>query len=101
VRTILGRSAESIEEMVEAGRAIQLLGARAVLVKGGHRDGDPVDVLVDESASPLVLRSARVNTSATHGTGCTYASSIAAALALGAPLVAAVTGAHAYVRAGI
>jgi hydroxymethylpyrimidine/phosphomethylpyrimidine kinase len=60
-------------------------GARAVLAKGGHLDGDAIDVLVD-ARGVRVFASARVDTRCTHGTGCTLASAIAAGLAHGRSL---------------
>jgi len=77
------------------------LGARAVLVKGGHRRGKETrDVLFDgrffsEVAAP------RIATRATHGTGCTLSAAIAANLALGRSLEDAVVRAVAYLRAGL
>lgn len=98
---LLGRpEPEAVEDMVAAGQALIERGARTVLVKGGHRRGDPIDVLVGAGA-PLVLPGARIATRSTHGTGCTYSAAIAARLALGQPLREAVRFAHDYVRAAI
>jgi hydroxymethylpyrimidine/phosphomethylpyrimidine kinase len=78
---LLGRPVETDEEIREAARELQSLGPRNVVVKGGHREGAiAVDVLFDgrnfhEFASP------RIDTTSTHGTGCTLASAIAAFLA--------------------
>jgi hydroxymethylpyrimidine/phosphomethylpyrimidine kinase len=78
---LLGRPVTTDEEIREAARELQSLGPRNVLVKGGHREGAAaVDVLFDgrnfhEFASP------RIETTSTHGTGCTLASAIAAFLA--------------------
>ncbi|MFO0727063.1 MAG: bifunctional hydroxymethylpyrimidine kinase/phosphomethylpyrimidine kinase [Myxococcota bacterium] len=101
LEAILGRLPEAVEDMVEAGRALQALGAQAVLVKGGHRVGDPTDVLLDGPRAPLVMSGPRIATTATHGTGCTYASAITAGLALGQPLEAAVASAHDYLAQAI
>jgi hydroxymethylpyrimidine/phosphomethylpyrimidine kinase len=76
-------------EMHEAGRRILRLGARAVLVKGGHLEGDVVDVLVTADGQRTWSRP-RIATRHTHGTGCTLSAAIAAALALGEPLTRAV-----------
>jgi hydroxymethylpyrimidine/phosphomethylpyrimidine kinase len=83
-RVLTGLEIESLEGMKEAARAIQRLGARNVVVKGGHLPGSPqsIDVLYDghditEFATP------RIETKNTHGTGCTFASAIAAGLAKG------------------
>lgn len=101
---LCGFSVRTVEDMERAARELVALGARAALVKGGHLAGDPVDVLLvpSESGGTLSrLSGPRIDTTSTHGTGCTYASAIAAHLAKGAPLVDAVTRAHAFVRAAI
>jgi hydroxymethylpyrimidine/phosphomethylpyrimidine kinase len=78
---ILGRRLQTDEEIREAAREIQSGGARNVVIKGGHREGKTsVDILYDgrdfhEFSAP------RVETESTHGTGCTFASAIAAFLA--------------------
>ena len=86
----------------EAARAIHAMGPQAVLVKGGHLDAekDAVDVLFDGEEFH-VLRSARIDTPHTHGTGCTYAATIAARLAHGDSISDAVTSAHDYVHEAI
>jgi len=85
-----------------AARVIHALGPQAVLVKGGHLEGesDAVDVLFD-GADVHAFRSERIDTPHTHGTGCTYASAIAAWLARGAALPEAVRRAKAYVTEAI
>jgi hydroxymethylpyrimidine/phosphomethylpyrimidine kinase len=73
----------SLEDMREAGRRILRLGARVVLVKGGHLAGpDSIDVACTASET-LDIRRPRIDTQHTHGTGCTLSSAIAANLALG------------------
>ena len=93
--------AASAEEMVAQGRAIRALGARAVLVKGGHGEGATADdVLVDE-AGETWFSAPRHPTRNTHGTGCTLSSAIAAGMARGLDLVQAVRAAKAYLTAAI
>jgi hydroxymethylpyrimidine/phosphomethylpyrimidine kinase len=93
---LTGRPVERDDEVRRAAEAIVGMGAKAVVVKGGHRAGpQAVDVLYDgtsfrEYAAP------RVETTSTHGTGCTFASAIAAHLALGEPLTDAVAHAKEY-----
>jgi hydroxymethylpyrimidine/phosphomethylpyrimidine kinase len=85
---LTGRRVETLDDARAAAQALCDLGARAALVKGGHLQGDPVDVLA--SAAGLVeLRGPRVDTPHTHGTGCTYSAAITARLAHGDPLAAA------------
>ena len=85
-----------------AARVIRAFGSQAVLVKGGHLDGeaDAVDLLFD-GAGVHTFRSERLDTPHTHGTGCTYASAIAAHLARGAALPEAVRAAKSYVTEAI
>jgi len=64
-------------------------------VKGGHLEGDAVDVLCD-GGELHELRAARIDTRNTHGTGCTFSAAIAARLALGASRLEAVRGAKLY-----
>jgi hydroxymethylpyrimidine/phosphomethylpyrimidine kinase len=88
------------EDMEEAARRIQAMGPRAVLVKGGHLKGDAVDLLWN--GRELTAYSApRVDSSSTHGTGCTFSAAIAAGLSRGRPLPDAVRDAKAYVTRAI
>jgi hydroxymethylpyrimidine/phosphomethylpyrimidine kinase len=91
------------DERAMSGQAAALrrLGAKAVLIKGGHAEGEQaVDILVDDQGE-LRLEAPRIPTSNTHGTGCTLSSAIAAELAKGAGLREAVSNAKAYVTAAI
>ncbi|KAB8140845.1 bifunctional hydroxymethylpyrimidine kinase/phosphomethylpyrimidine kinase [Chloroflexia bacterium SDU3-3] len=97
---LLGRAVRREQDMRDAARDLLAMGPQAVLLKGGHLEGEPVDVLCD-GAGLVELRSRRVDTPNTHGTGCTYAAAIAALLALGAPLREAVARAHAYLAGAI
>jgi hydroxymethylpyrimidine/phosphomethylpyrimidine kinase len=97
---LLGRDIVSLENMHEAARAIVGLGVKSVLVKGGHLSGDATDVFYDGDRF-LELPARRIETTSTHGTGCTLASAIAALLAQGVTLEGAITGAKAYVTAAI
>jgi len=84
-----------------AGEALLRLGARAVLMKGGHVPGPAVIDVLMTTDGETVLEAARVDTRHTHGTGCTLASACAAGLALGRPLEVAVAEAWAYVGEAI
>jgi hydroxymethylpyrimidine/phosphomethylpyrimidine kinase len=66
--------------MRRAARRMREMGARAVLIKGGHLTGEALDLLDDEGRVSL-FRGERIKTTATHGTGCTLAAAIAACLA--------------------
>jgi hydroxymethylpyrimidine kinase/phosphomethylpyrimidine kinase len=94
---ITGLSVRDREGMLEAARAMREMGARAVLVKGGHGTGaDALDILVHDSET-LVLRASRIETPNTHGTGCTLSAAVAALLAQGVGLHDAVRRAKAFV----
>jgi hydroxymethylpyrimidine/phosphomethylpyrimidine kinase len=66
----------------EAARALADMGARIVVIKGGHRPGAPIDLVFDGSSFGE-LTADRIETENTHGTGCTFSAAIAANLALG------------------
>lgn len=95
---LLGWRIESRPAMEDAARAIIALGARAVVVKGGHLDALTSDdcLLLAGSDAPIWLAGRRIATRNTHGTGCTFSAAIAARLAQGASLPDAVADAKAY-----
>ncbi len=88
------------EGMREAARIMREMGARAVLVKGGHLEGEALDLLDDEGRVSL-FRAARIYTNATHGTGCTLAAALAAGLARGWKLEQALATAKRFVTDAI
>jgi hydroxymethylpyrimidine/phosphomethylpyrimidine kinase len=89
-------------EAAALARALLALGPQAVLVKGGHANGETVtDVLATAAGDLHTFTSPRIRTPHTHGTGCTLASAIAASLAQGLGMVDAVTRARGYVAAAI
>ncbi len=99
---LVGRPLASEADMEAAARQMLSMGARAVLLKGGHLQGDTVsDLLLAAGAEPLWMRAPRIASANTHGTGCTLSSAIAAHLALGAALPEAVQKARAYVRGAL
>ncbi len=100
---LTGMTLHDLEDMQSAARQIRQMGARNVVVKGGHVEafpGESVDVLFDGDTFTL-LRAERVDTENTHGTGCTFASAIAAELAKGASVREAAQTAKIYVTAAI
>ena len=98
---LTGLPIADIDGQRRAGEALLELGARAVLMKGGHVPGETVtDVLLTVTGETL-LEGPRVETRHTHGTGCTLASACAAGLAKGLPLEVAVAEAWAYVAEAI
>ena len=99
-RVLTGMSITTVEEMKEAAAAIRTLGPRHVVVKGGHLPGESVDVLYNGEEFTL-LPAPRVETRNTHGTGCTFASAIAAGLAKGLSVVEAVREAKAFITTAL
>ena len=97
---ITGRPVRDHAGMLEAARLIRGMGARAVLVKGGHLEGDAVDVLDDEGRV-RTFTAARIETTSTHGTGCTLAAAVAACLARGRDLEDSVAAAKRFVTEAI
>jgi hydroxymethylpyrimidine kinase/phosphomethylpyrimidine kinase len=88
------------EGMREAARRMREMGARAVLVKGGHLESEPVDLL-DDGVEIKTFRAGRIETTSTHGTGCTLAAAIAAGLGHGQNLESAVAAAKRFVTSAI
>ena len=99
---LIGRPIANAGELDAAARELLALGARAVLLKGGHLPGDElVDLLLAPPAAPRRFSDRRIATRNTHGTGCTLSSAIACGLAQGASLADAVAAARAYVRGAL
>ena len=96
---LTGLKVENVEEMKAASRGLLDLGARAVVVTGGHLD-KAVDVYADATGVESFVAD-RVKPDHTHGTGCTFSSALAANLASGRQLPEAVVLAKAYVAESI
>jgi hydroxymethylpyrimidine/phosphomethylpyrimidine kinase len=97
---LAGMPVTNRDEMEEAARRIHRLGPRHVLVKGGHLKDDAVDVLWNGKAF-TAYSAPRIDSTNTHGTGCTLSAAIAAGLSRGQALAEAVREAKAYVTAAI
>src|SRR5580698_1523254 len=96
---LTGMTIKDIADMEAAAKKIVEMGAHAVIVKGGHM-GRPTDVLFD-GTDMVTLPGERVNEEQLHGTGCTFASALAAHLAVGRGLLEAATLAKAYATKAI
>jgi len=88
------------EDIEEAARQIVAMGAKAVVIKGGHLKGPAIDLFFDGEKF-VALSAPRVRTKNTHGTGCTFSAAIAAYLAQGENLETAVRAAKRYITAAI
>ena len=96
-----GIEIKTLADARKAAKIIHRLGCRHVLVKGGHLLEDRATDLLYDGRFFEVFKSEFIDSPHTHGTGCTYASAIAAHLALGKPLTQAVTAAKAYLTEAI
>ena len=97
---ITGMRIRDEEGMRGAARSMREMGARAVLVKGGHLEKEALDLLDDDGRVQL-FRAERIETSSTHGTGCTLAAAIAACLGHGKSLEDSVALAKRFVTQAI
>ncbi len=97
---LTGQTIGTLEEMEEAAKALQTMGPRHVLIKGGHREEDAVDILL-AGTTVLKLPAERIDTKNTHGTGCAYSTVLATLLAQGQPLMKAATAAKLFMNEAI
>ena len=97
---LTGRIVKTSYEMREAARAIHDLGVQHVVVKGGHREEEPIDIYFDGSHFHE-LRAERLETRHTHGTGCTFSAAITALLARGYTVPEAIAEAKTYITGAI
>jgi hydroxymethylpyrimidine/phosphomethylpyrimidine kinase len=98
---VMGFPVDDRETMIQAGRRMLQMGAKNVLVKGGHLAGDALDILVTQDGSVHEFTAPRIDTPHTHGSGCTYSAAITAELAKGADLLDAVARAKRFVTEAI
>ena len=96
-----GFKVNSIEGMKKAAHRIHELGAKNVVVKGGHLKGMAVDILYDGKRYVEIMEGRRIETKNTHGTGCTFASAIATLLARGETVSEAVRKAKTFITMAI
>ena len=98
---ITGIEINNVDDMREAGRKIlEELGPKYVLMKGGHLEGDAVDVLIGNDTFEI-YKQERLDRKNTHGTGCTLSSAITSHLALGYDIVEAVKLSKEYITEAI
>ena len=97
---LAGYPIRTLDDMRRAAARIHGMGARAVLIKGGHLEDGATDVLFD-GARWHEFPAARIDTRHTHGTGCTYSAAITAGLAAGLALYDAVARAKRFIQEAI
>lgn len=99
---LLGRPLREVNQLDTAAADLLAMGATAVLLKGGHVQGNEVvDILTVADQAPEVFSSARIHSHNVHGTGCSLSSAIAAHLALGHNLSSAVSHARQFILQAI
>lgn len=99
-QVITGINISTIEDMEYAARAIFQMGSRNVLLKGGHLENDPTDLLFD-GEKMTYFKGKRINTKNTHGTGCTLSSAIASNLGKGYSIIDSISKAKEYISIAI
>jgi hydroxymethylpyrimidine/phosphomethylpyrimidine kinase len=97
---ILGRHITTLADRRQAARDLVALGPRVAVVKGGHAEGDAIDVFWD-GTQLVELRAARIATTNTHGSGCVFSAAITAGLAKGQDPLAAVRAAKDFITRAI
>ncbi|ABW20226.1 bifunctional hydroxymethylpyrimidine kinase/phosphomethylpyrimidine kinase [Alkaliphilus oremlandii] len=97
---ITGFEISTVEAMEKAAKAIHDMGPQYVLVKGGHLEGEAVDILYDGNQF-IYYNAQRIHTKNTHGTGCTLSSAIASNLGKGLTITQAVEEAKNYITVAI
>lgn len=100
---LTGQSIRSEQDMELAANALLSMGASSVLLKGGHREDVPYaeDLYMSANGNQFFMRSRRINTTNTHGTGCTFAAVITAELAKGRSLEDSVVTAKHFIHSAI
>lgn len=99
---LIGRQINNLEDMKFAAKAILQMGAKSVLVKGGHAKGDVIyDVFFSQCGEEYVFSNERIYTKNTHGTGCTLASAIACGIAKGKTVKSSIAEAKEYLQQAI
>lgn len=97
---LTGLTIRTVEDMKEAAKKIHSFGPRYVVVKGGHLEGDALDILFDGETFEIFVTD-RFETKHTHGTGCTFSAAITAELAKGRSIHAAVELAKDFITCAI
>jgi len=97
---LTGGAVDSVEEMKRAAQQLKEMGAKAVVITGGHLS-PTVDVLLSANGDLQTFKSEKLDTNYTHGTGCAFSTAIACNLAQGRPLPEAVLMAKSFLTAAI
>jgi hydroxymethylpyrimidine/phosphomethylpyrimidine kinase len=98
---LMDRRIETLSAMKEAASALQKMGPRVVVITGGHLAGPSVCDVIGDADGIQVLEAPRLDSKSTHGTGCTFASAVAAGIGQGMEVRAAIARAQAFVHEAI
>lgn len=98
---LTGIKIKTKNDMITAAQKILKMGAKNVVIKGGHRTGENSDDLFKNTHQEIWLPAQRIQTNNTHGTGCTFSAAITANLANGQDVITAVQNAKTYITAAI
>ena len=98
---LTGKVVDSVDGQRRAAERLLELGAQGALVKGGHIEGDSLTDVLQTTQGEWIFEASRIDSRATHGTGCTLASGLATRIALGDRIEVAVEAARSYLRGAI
>lgn len=98
---LTGMTIRTFEDRIEAAERILAYGVGAVILKGGHLEGDYADDVVMTESETFIVSAPRIQTSDTHGTGCTFSAALTAELAKGQPILEATVIAKQFIQSAI
>jgi hydroxymethylpyrimidine/phosphomethylpyrimidine kinase len=98
---LTGMTIQTFEDRLKAAERLLAYGARAVVLKGGHLEGERADDLIMTEAETFILSAPRIQTSDTHGTGCTFSAALTAELAKGCSILEATVTAKQFIQRAI
>lgn len=98
---LTGLTIRSFNDRLEAARRMLAYGVRAVILKGGHLEGETAEDLIMTESEVFLLSAPRIQTSDTHGTGCTFSAALTAELAKGRSIMEAAVTAKRFIQSAI
>ena len=98
---LTGLTIRSFNDRLEAARRMLAYGVRAVILKGGHLEGETAEDLIMMESEVFLLSAPRIQTSDTHGTGCTFSAALTAELAKGRSIMEAAVTAKRFIQSAI
>ncbi|WP_214759036.1 MULTISPECIES: bifunctional hydroxymethylpyrimidine kinase/phosphomethylpyrimidine kinase [Exiguobacterium] len=98
---LTGMTIRTFEDRIQAAERMLAYGVHAVILKGGHLDGESADDVVMTASETFLLSAPRIQTSDTHGTGCTFSAALTAELAKGRSIIDAALTAKRFIQSAI